>query len=68
MNNNNVFSSEDNDDEERVMHSKSDNLKIMICDEASEVIKKLSDSIKNRYQNNLQSMRGTGFVFDYVIV
>ena len=31
------------------MHSKSDNIKIMIIDEADEIIKKL----KNIYQNNL---------------
>ena len=34
------------------MHSKSDNVKIMISDEADEVIKKYFDSLKNRYQNN----------------
>ena len=34
------------------MHSKSDNIEIMISDEADEVIKKLFDSLKNRYQNN----------------
>ena len=48
------------------MHSKSDNTEIMISDEADEVIKNLFDSLKNRYQNNLQSMRGSEFVFDYV--
>ena len=37
---NNFISSLDND-EERVMHSKSDNIKIMINDEADEVIKEL---------------------------
>ena len=37
----------------------------MISDEADEVIKNLFDSLKNRYQNNLQSMRGSEFVFDY---
>ena len=40
-------------DEERVMHSKSDNIEIMINDIADEVIKVLYDSLKNRYQNNL---------------
>ena len=35
----NVFISSINNDEERVMHSKSDNIKIMINDEADEVIK-----------------------------
>ena len=46
VNNNN---SEDDNDEECVMHSKSDNIEIMISDEADEVIKKLFDSLKNRY-------------------
>ena len=31
--------------EERVMHSKSDNIEIMISDEAAEVIKNLFDSL-----------------------
>ena len=38
----------------------------MSSDEADEVIKKLFDSLENRYQNNLESLRGTKFVFDYV--
>ena len=48
------------------MHSKSENMEIMIGDEADEVIKILFDSLKNRYQNNLESMKGSEFVFDYV--
>ena len=47
------------------MHSKSDNIEIMISDETDEVIEDLSDSLKNRYQNNLESMKGSAFVFDY---
>ena len=39
---NNFMSSMDND-EERVMHSKSDNLEIMINDEADKVIDELCD-------------------------
>ena len=35
------------------MHSKSDNIEIMISDGADEVIKKLFDSLKNRHQKNL---------------
>ena len=35
-------------------------------DEAEEVIKELFDSLKNRYQNNLESMKSRDFVFDYV--
>ena len=48
------------------MHSESDNIEIMISDKADEVIKKLFDSLKNRYQNNMQSMKGSEFDFDYV--
>ena len=49
------------------MHLKSDNIKIMISDEADEVIKKtFSFAYQKRYQNNLESMRGSEFVFDYV--
>ena len=60
----NIISSKDNNDEERVMHSKSDNIEIMISDEANEVTKKLS--LKARYQNNLQLMRDSEFIFNYV--
>ena len=55
---NNFISSIDND-EECVMHSKSDKIEIMINDEADEVIKELFDSLKNRYQNNLESIKGS---------
>ena len=41
------------------MHSKSGNIEIMINDEAVEVIKELFDSLKNRYQNNFESMKGS---------
>ena len=53
-------------DEEWVMHWKNDNIEVMISDEADEVIKKLFDSLKNRFQNNLESMKGSEFVFDCV--
>ena len=33
------------------MHSTSDNIKIIISDEADKAIKELFDSIKSRYQN-----------------
>ena len=48
------------------MHSKIDNIEIIIKDEEDEVIKDLLDSLKNRYQNNLESMKGSQFVFSYV--
>ena len=46
----------------------------MISDKADEVTKKPFDSLKNRYQNNLESMIGSefvlfhlcSFIFDYV--
>ena len=48
------------------MHSKSDNMEIMINNEADKVIKELFDSLKNRYQNNLEPIKRSDFVFDYV--
>ena len=42
------------------MHNiKRDNIKVMTNDEADEVIKEPFDSLKNRYQNNLESMKGS---------
>ena len=38
----------------------------MVNDEADEIIKELFDSLKKRYQNNLESIKGSQFVFDYV--
>ena len=67
---NNFISLIDNG-EECVMHSKSDNIEIMINDEADEVIKELFDSLKNRYQNNLESMKGVSLfliMFSYCII
>ena len=46
------------------MHSKSDNIETIINDEADEVIKELFNSVKNRYQNNLESVKGSEFIFD----
>ena len=61
---NNFISSIDND-KERAIHSKV-TTEIMINDEADEVIKDAFDLLKNRYQNNLESMKGSRFAFDYV--
>ena len=61
---NNCISSKDND-EERIIYSKSDGRKVMITDEVDEDAKQLFDSLKSRYQSNLESMKGTEFVFDY---
>ena len=47
------------------MHSKSDNMETMINDEPDDVTKELFHSLKNRYQRNLELMKGSDFVFDY---
>ena len=61
---NNFISSIDND-EECIMHSQSGNIEVMVNDEADEVIKELFDSLKNRNQNSLESMKGSEFVFNF---
>ena len=38
----------------------------MINDEADKAIKELFYSLKKRYQNHLESMKGSEFVYDYV--
>ena len=53
-------------DEERAMDSKSDNIEIMMNNEADVIIEELFDSLKNRYQTNLESMKGSQFVSNYV--
>ena len=60
------FSSEDDNDEECVMHSKSDNIRIMMSVKWKKKFTKLFDLLKNRYQNNLESMRDSAFIFEYV--
>ena len=55
----NFICSKDDNDEERVMRSKGGNMKIMISDDADEVIQKIFDSIKSKYENKL-------LIFDYV--
>ena len=38
----------------------------MVNLEADEVIKELFDSLKNRHQKNLESIKGSNLIFDYV--
>ena len=54
----NDFVSSTDSDEDRLMHSKSDNIEVIINDEADQVIKELFHSLGNRYQNNLELMEG----------
>ena len=62
----NNFISSNGNYEEHIIHSKSDNIELRISDEADEVIKEFSDSLKNIYQNNLKTMKVIEVVFDYV--
>ena len=63
----NFLSSKDDNDEKRAIQLNSDRIEIMINDKADKVIKQLSKSLKNRYQNNLESIKGSEFVFDMFI-
>ena len=49
------------------MHSKSDNIEIMMNDKAGEIIEELFESLKKRYENKLEeSMKVSDFVFNIV--
>ena len=49
------------------MYSKSDNIEIMINDEADEAIEELLKSLQKGCQNNLEKlMKGSELLFDYV--
>ena len=54
-------------DEECVLHSKSDNLEIMINNKVDKVIEKLFQSFLFKYQNELEkSMKDSNFIFHCV--
>ena len=54
-------------DEQCVLHSKSDNLEILINNKVDKVIKKLFQSFLFKYQNELEkSMKGSNFIFHCV--
>ena len=49
------------------MHSISNNIKFISCNDANEVVDELFDSLRSRYQNNLErTMRGSIFTFGSV--
>ena len=63
----NFISSIPDSDETRIMHTKSDNLEIMIGSGINEVIQNLFKSLLQIYQEGLEEkMRGSEFVFDGV--
>ena len=64
----NFISSKDSD-ETRTMHTKSNNVEIMIDSETNEIIKDLFESFLQKYQERLEeSMRGSEFIYDSVDV
>ena len=64
----NIISSKDSD-ETRTMHTKSNNIEIMIGNKTDEVTKIFSESFLQRYQEGLEkSMKGSEFIFDSVDV
>ena len=63
----NIFISSKNFIESRDMHSKSDNIEIMIGADTNEITKNLFNSFLQTYQKGLEeSMRGSDSAFDYV--
>ena len=47
------------------MYSKNNNLKFMLYNDANKVVDELFETLRSRYQNNLEkSMRGSEFIFD----
>ena len=49
------------------MHSKRDNIEVMIYDNANEVTEELFESLLTKYQIDLERrMRGSDYIFDYV--
>ena len=62
----NFISSKDTE-EERVMHSNSDNMKFTSWDDANEVVVELPKSLRSKYQEKLEtSMKGSDFIFDSI--
>ena len=62
----NFISSKDSD-ETRTMHTKSNNVKIMMGNKTEKIIKELFKSSLQKYQEGLEeSIRGSEFIFDSV--
>ena len=51
------------------MHTRSDNIEIMIDDDNDDIIEELFKSFLKKYEENLQNkMRGSDFDFDFYIM
>ena len=62
----NFISSKDSD-KTRNMHTKSNNIELMVGSETDEIMKGLFKSLLQRYQERLEeSMKGNEFIFDSV--
>ena len=63
------FISSNDSDETRTMHTRSNNVEVMVGSETKEIIMKLFESFLQKYQEKLEeSMRGSQFVYDSVDV
>ena len=63
----NFISLKPGSDETRTMHTRSDNIEIMIGDDNDDIIEELFKSFLQKYEENLQNkMRGSDFEFDGV--
>ena len=63
----NFISLKPGSDEKRIMHTRSDNIELMIGDDNDDIIEELFESFLQKYEENLQNkMRGSGFEFDGV--
>ena len=61
------FISSENSDETRTIHTKSNNVEIMIGSETDEIIEDLLESFLQKYQEGLEeSVRGSEFAYDSV--
>ena len=62
------MSSKDND-EEHVIHSRSDKIEIMINDKVPEFVEDLFQSLLSRYQILLKtSVKDCDFIFDFIVL
>ena len=59
------FISSKDSNETRIMHTRSDNIEIIIGNETDEIIKNLFESLFQKYKERLEkSMKESEFVFD----
>ena len=59
------FISSKGSDESRNMHTKSDNMEIIMGSETNNIIEEICESLLQKYKEGLEeSMRGSEFIFD----